>query len=904
MNSSTTEDFLKTAGDEITRVTSKKELLNNSKSEPLSNSKSEHLSNSKSELAPPASDDDSELVPPPMKSLERTDTTVGEIQEITTNALPLPVSPQRQERHMAEASKMEQKMKDPAVEISSDFSEQSVSIHSGGGPLETSMRSHDTLGADTIESKEEHTLHSVEVSKVDHAGVISSPIQNTTRGKRKVKMMDTKSEELNKTSNHSYDERITKSYHTYDERITKSNHSYDEHTGHSRDSFTGQSRIKTNHGRGGRRRNSIGAYKVPNANKPKQGGARFVTVHRRHHPKGSPGVVPTPRRYSSEGFHVNPTLQERAELQALDGESSDSDGLIRPPPALNMSQSMVMALEELRQEKEKEEEAKKDRKEPKAWLYMTALFTLFSSTGGLMFILLYVFGAAFGDVYSEARSQLEYLSTPGSLEDETTPQYAALEWLVKRDRANGLDLVNDVARREARYSLAVLYYSTEGELRWSDELHFLSDRHECDWNMEIETDDNGGEEKSTTTVGVICDDDRAIVQLSIVGNNLRGQLPPELSALSDLIALDFQDNELTGTIPDWKWDNLESLHLQYNGLEGSIPDSIWTELPNLRNLDLSKNQLSSSLPIAMRQLSSIESINLGYNELTGIIVLGPNELMVGDDVGSLMMPTLRTFNVTNNNMRGTLDFVELFPKLQVLDVTQNGLTGRIPGVLGGLTNLEALYLSDNQFFGVIPTAIGSLASLTTIVASNNLLNRQFPWDSFDGDNRLTEIVLSANSLTGTLPENMGAFSSLEVVDFGQNLLSGSIPPSIARDIRLRILRLSRNQLGGPLPGQPTALPDSLEIIDLHSNQFVGGLPAGWANVSSLNVLTLHDNAFDGPIPPEWSQLKSLDRLTLHLNRLTGSVEFMCDMQPQPVITANCAGITPQVECSCCALCLE
>ena len=384
-----------------------------------------------------------------------------------------------------------------------------------------------------------------------------------------------------------------------------------------------------------------------------------------------------------------------------------------------------------------------------------------------------------------------------------------------------------------------------------------------------------------------------------VGNNLRGQLPRELTALSDLIALDFQDNELTGTIPDWKWDGLESLHLRHNALEGSIPNSLLSQSPYLRILDLSNNQLSSSLPSAMRELSIIESINLGYNELTGDIALGPNE-----DLRSLTMPTLRTFNITNNRMRGTLDFAELFPELQILDVTQNRLTGRIPGVLGGLTNLEALYLSDNQFFGVIPTAIGSLVSLTTIVASNNLLNRQFPWDSFDGDNRLTEIILSANSLTGTLPENMGTFSSLEVVDFGQNLLSGSIPPSIARDIRLRILRLSRNQFSGTLPEQPTTLPESLEIIDLHSNQFVGGLPAGWANFSSLNVLTLHDNNFEGPIPTEWSQLSSLERITLHLNRLVGSVDFMCDMQPEPVITANCAGIQPQVECSCCTLCLE
>lgn len=392
-----------------------------------------------------------------------------------------------------------------------------------------------------------------------------------------------------------------------------------------------------------------------------------------------------------------------------------------------------------------------------------------------------------------------------------------------------------------------------------------------------------------------------------VGNNLRGQLPSELSTLSDLIAIDFQDNDLTGTIPDWKWENLESLHLQHNSLEGSLPTSLWAQLPYLKILDLSSNQFSSSLPNEMRLLSSIESINLGYNELTGNLALESNEVFNDDvavDPSTLVLLNLRTFNITNNEMRGTLDFLELFPSLQVLDVTQNRLTGRLPGVLGGLSNLEALYLSDNQFFGAIPTAIGSLTTLMTMTASNNGLNRQFPWDSFAADNRLTEIIMSSNSFSGTLPENMGKFSSLEVVDFGHNLMSGTIPPSIARDIRLRILRLYRNQLEGPLPEQPTAFPETLEVIDLHSNQFVGTLPRDWVNLGSLNVLTLHDNDFEGPIPQDWDQLSSLDRVTLHLNRLEGSVEYMCNMQPQPFITANCAGNQPMVNCSCCALCLE
>jgi len=838
-----TEELLTTADANITRINSKLNVLNNSKSD----------------LVPPS--DDSEEVAPPVKNLERADTTVGETECLENGDGKALASP-------------EPKRKEHASEYSEEMSITSVSLHSHGAQTIEStetLQSRDATskGEDMISAASKSPKRDGKTRTIDAAGVISSPIRDPKRGVVRGTMReptDTKSS---------------------DDNLTTSGHSHDDYTGHSRSSTSGHVR-----GVYRQRRGSAAAYKVPYANKPKTGGG-FVTVKRRYQQKRSSGIVLPPRRY---------------EVPSGDDDDDSSSLDAFPPPALDMTQSMHLAVSELKEQKDREEaERKQNQVEPKGWLYMTALFTLVCSTGGVLFIVLYAFGAAFGDAYTEARAQLEHLSSPGSMDDPSTPQHAALKWVVDRDRADRMDLVKDVARREARYGLAVLYYSTEGEFRWANQLNFLSDEHECDWNVEMGT--AGGGEKSSTRVGVICDEDGTVVELSIVGNNLRGQLPSELSALSSLIALNLMDNELTGTIPDWKWDGLESLHLQHNAFEGSIPVSIWTELPDLRILDLSSNQFSSSLPNAIRKLSNIETMNLGYNELTGSITLSPNELMDQDDdakgdLRTLIMPSLRTFNVTNNEMRGTLDFVELFPSLQVLDVTKNRFTGRLPGVLGGLTRLEALHLSDNQFFGAIPTAIGTLANLTSIVASHNELKSEFPWGSFDADNRLTEIILSANSLSGTLPENLGMFSSLEVVDFGRNLLSGSIPPSIASDIRLRILRLSRNQLDGPLPAQPTAFPESLEIIDLHSNQFVGRLPADWANLSSLNVLTLHDNDFEGPIPPEWSQMSSLERITLHLNRLEGSVDFMCDLKPQPVITANCAGNQPLVECSCCTLCLE
>lgn len=43
-------------------------------------------------------------------------------------------------------------------------------------------------------------------------------------------------------------------------------------------------------------------------------------------------------------------------------------------------------------------------------------------------------------------------------------------------------------------------------------------------------------------------------------------------------------------------------------------------------------------------------------------------------------------------------------------------------------------------------------------------------------------------------------------------------------------------------------------------------------------------------------------ISLHNNNLMGDIEFFCAMEPRPVISADCGGESPEVICSCCAVC--
>jgi hypothetical protein len=81
------------------------------------------------------------------------------------------------------------------------------------------------------------------------------------------------------------------------------------------------------------------------------------------------------------------------------------------------------------------------------------------------------------------RLQLASLSSdPSVLDDPTSPQGQALDWVLGDLQPSDLKLDGgDEARIETRYALAVLYYSTKGD-SWTFPTNFLEPVHECDWS--------------------------------------------------------------------------------------------------------------------------------------------------------------------------------------------------------------------------------------------------------------------------------------------------------------------------------------------------------------------------------------------------------------------------------------
>lgn len=137
--------------------------------------------------------------------------------------------------------------------------------------------------------------------------------------------------------------------------------------------------------------------------------------------------------------------------------------------------------------------------------------------------------------------------------------------------------------------------------------------------------------------------------------------------------------------------------------------------------------------------------------------------------------------------------------------------------------------------------------------------------------RLREVYLGQNALTGSIPDIFG--DELEIFSAGNNMLDSTIPSFIANAIQLNILDLSNNKLSGPFPG------------------WLGSL-------KRLDVLHLNDNLLEGKLilPLDMGDLDDLTEFSIHHNQLTGAIdEFMCDLLLD-VLTADCDGSPPPVDC--------
>jgi len=268
-------------------------------------------------------------------------------------------------------------------------------------------------------------------------------------------------------------------------------------------------------------------------------------------------------------------------------------------------------------------------------------------------------------------------------------------------------------------------------------------------------------------------------EVFLVSNNkLSGQIPPSICSLSSLQYLSLSDNNLSGTIPPCLGNfstELITLHLKNNSLEGHIHDT-FANASSLRSLDLNSNKLEGPLPRSLANCRILEVVNVGKNMISDTFPCW---------LGSL--PELKILVLRSNRFYGPLcksNITFPFQALQIIDLSHNEFTGFLPRTI--FVSMEAMKNVEEMEFG--PQYIGGFYykdSVTVAMKGRDVL--------------LYKILIiframdfSSNRFNGEIPEVLGNFKSLKVLNLSHNGLTGNIPVSLGIMTALESLDLSFN----------------------------------------------------------------------------------------------------------------
>ncbi|XP_019166735.1 PREDICTED: probable LRR receptor-like serine/threonine-protein kinase At1g53420 isoform X2 [Ipomoea nil] len=211
-----------------------------------------------------------------------------------------------------------------------------------------------------------------------------------------------------------------------------------------------------------------------------------------------------------------------------------------------------------------------------------------------------------------------------------------------------------------------------------------------------------------------------------------------------------------------------------------------------------------------------------------------------------------------------------------IDFSSRDLDGKLPEIIGSLTNLTSLKLYWNKFSGEIPTSYANLKNLKHLNLEGNKLEGSIP--PFLGDMKLEYLDLSDNSFSGPIPTQLASLKNLTNLILSENLFDCSFPTHLSSLVNLEYLDLAGISFNGPIPPQLNSLVN-LEFLNLSANLFSGSIQNQFGSLVNLIMLDLSNNNLSGPLPYQLKNLVLLEYLNVQGNNLSGPIpDFIAQLQ--------------------------
>ncbi|KAG5248826.1 tyrosine-sulfated glycopeptide receptor [Salix suchowensis] len=337
------------------------------------------------------------------------------------------------------------------------------------------------------------------------------------------------------------------------------------------------------------------------------------------------------------------------------------------------------------------------------------------------------------------------------------------------------------------------------------------------------------------------------------------------SSLSSLQVLDLSYNHLDGELPSVDTSNLIPITISFN----SFLRAAW----NLSKLNVSNNSFTSQIPSKVCHISlvSITLLDFSSNNFSGNLTPKLGECS-----------KLEIFHVGFNNLSGMIlmictkqhhfDVVVNLTNLQVLKLYSNQFSSKIPRDIGKLSKLEWLLLHINNLAGPLPPSLMNCTNLVKLNLQVNFLSGNLSNFDFSTLPKLTTLDLGNNNFACFFPTSLYSCTSLvavkviNFVSFWPKWLKHFIPlkkrdktrsissrfkfmlqkfhPNISRNIPIQL----DSKISRFCPRLQTlwsnAFLASQQVIELSYNKFKGSIPGWLGNLPSLFYLDLSNNLFE------------------------------------------------------------